>query len=102
MSLTLTMKKMKRKQGFFSALKDGVIRDLSPVRSRSKSPVMSSSPMFGLLRRRPKQLKNGEPLVERFGSIIGEMLVSLYEGPDEHGSELGDSKGVGPAIGGGG
>ncbi|CAH1426056.1 unnamed protein product [Lactuca virosa] len=90
---------MERKQGFFSALRDEVIRGLSPVRSRSKSPARSGSPMSALLRRRPKQLTNGEPLIGRSGSLTGETLAPLYEGPDQEGSELGESKRVGSVIG---
>ncbi|KAI3789229.1 hypothetical protein L2E82_02020 [Cichorium intybus] len=90
---------MERKQGFFSALRDEVIRGLSPVRSRSKSPARSGSPMSALLRRRPKQLTNGEPLVWRSGSLTGETLTPLWEGPDQEASELGESKRVGSAIG---
>ncbi|KAM0062015.1 hypothetical protein Hdeb2414_s0004g00143071 [Helianthus debilis subsp. tardiflorus] len=66
---------MERKQGFFSALKDEVIRGLSPVRSR----------------RRPKLLTDG--------SLTGETLAPLYEGPDQDGSELGESKRAGSGIG---
>lgn len=87
---------MERKQGFFSALKDEVIRGLSPVRSRSKSPARSGSPISGLLRRRPKQITNGDL---RSGSLTGETLAPLYEGPDQDGSELGESKRVGSGIG---
>ncbi|KAL4588654.1 hypothetical protein LXL04_001546 [Taraxacum kok-saghyz] len=90
---------MERKQGFFSALRDEVIRGLSPVRSRSKSPGRSGSPMSALLRRRPKQITNGEPLIGRSGSLTGETLTPLWEGPDQEGSELGESKRVGSAFG---
>ncbi|KAI3815260.1 hypothetical protein L1987_14922 [Smallanthus sonchifolius] len=88
---------MEKKQGFFSALKEEVIRGLSPVRSRSKSPApaRSGSPMKAFLRRKPKLLTNGETL----GSLTGETLAPLYEGPDQDGSELGESKRVGSAIG---
>ncbi|XP_076921595.1 uncharacterized protein LOC143583062 [Bidens hawaiensis] len=89
---------MERKQGFFSALKDEVIRGLSPVRSRarSKSPARNGSPMSGLLlRRRPKQLTNRDTFLA--GS--GEMLAPLHEGPDQDEPGLGDSKRVGSAIG---
>ncbi|XP_076945535.1 uncharacterized protein LOC143616648 [Bidens hawaiensis] len=81
---------MEKKQGFFSALKDEVIRGLSPVRSRSKSPA-------AYLRRRQKMLTNGE--ITRSGSLTGETLAPLYEGPDENGSGIGESKRVGSGIG---
>jgi len=45
---------MERKQGFFSALKEEVVRGLSPGRSRAKSPARSASPMSRLLRRSRK------------------------------------------------
>ncbi|KAI3715988.1 hypothetical protein L6452_23007 [Arctium lappa] len=93
---------MEKKQGFFSALKHEVIRGLSPVRSRSKSPARrSSSPMSSLLRRTPKQLTNSaDPFIGRSGSLTGETLAPLWEGPDQDAaSDLGDSKRVGSAIG---
>lgn len=88
---------MEKRQGFFSALKGEVIRGLSPVRSRSrsKSPGRSRSPMSALLRRRPKLLTNGGDQ----NSLTGETLAPLYEGPDQEGSDLGDSKRVGSTIG---
>ncbi|KVH93323.1 uncharacterized protein LOC112517095 [Cynara cardunculus var. scolymus] len=85
---------MEKKQGFFSALKHEVIRGLSPVRSRSKSP------MAALVRRTPKKLTNADPFIGRSGSLTGETLAPLWEGPDQDAaSELGDSKRVGSVIG---
>ncbi|PSS19245.1 Protoheme IX farnesyltransferase [Actinidia chinensis var. chinensis] len=82
---------MERKQGFFSALKEEVVRGLSPARSRSKSPGRSGSPMSGLLRRRRhRHVTNPEALIGRSGS-----LTPLMEGPDPDGGEVGDSKRVG-------
>ncbi|KAK9269808.1 hypothetical protein L1049_025381 [Liquidambar formosana] len=86
---------MERKQGFFSALKDEVVRGLSPARSRAKSPARSASPMSGLLRRRKDRhvLSQPEPLIARSGSLRPvETLSPLMEGPDPDGSEGGDSK----------
>ncbi|KAK2974507.1 hypothetical protein RJ640_018672 [Escallonia rubra] len=89
---------MERKQGFFSALKEEVVRGLSPSRSRAKSPGRSSSPMSGLLRR----MKGGgggnpEAVIARSGSLrpVGETLTPLMEGPDPNGDGVGDSKRVG-------
>lgn len=89
---------MERKQGFFSALRDEVVRGLSPSRSRSKSPVRSGSPMSGLLRRR-KYVANPEPFA-RSGNLrpVCEALTPLMEGPDPDGSEVGDSKRSGSGI----
>ncbi|KAM7470484.1 hypothetical protein LguiA_008667 [Lonicera macranthoides] len=89
---------MERKQGFFSALKDEVVRGLSPSRSRAKSPARSASPMSGLLRRRKSSPSaNPEALISRSGSMrpLGETLTPLMEGPDPDGGEVGDSKRVG-------
>ncbi|KAK7283266.1 hypothetical protein RIF29_12673 [Crotalaria pallida] len=70
----------RKQQGFFSALKDEVVRGFSPARSRS------SSPMSSLLRRRKKH--NAPPLdsfIARSGSLrpVAETLSPLREGPDE-------------------
>lgn len=94
---------MEKKQGFFSALKEEVVRGLSPARSRKKSPGRSGSPMSGLLRRRKgnqsqSNLGNSELLISRSGSlrpVVGETLTPLIEGPDPDGGEVGDSKRVG-------
>ncbi|KAF6142414.1 hypothetical protein GIB67_033841 [Kingdonia uniflora] len=90
---------MERKQGFFSALRDDVVRALSPARSRAKSPARSGSPMNSLLRRRSNKqyVAHPEPLISRSGSMrpmmmMGETLTPLMEGPDPDGSENGDSK----------
>lgn len=102
--------KMEKKQGFFSALRDEVVRGLSPARSRSrsrsKSPARSGSPMSGLLRRKKSSnsnnfVANPEPLIARSGSLrpFGETLTPLMEGPDPDGGELGESKRVGSGLG---
>ncbi|XP_057965902.1 uncharacterized protein LOC131156325 [Malania oleifera] len=91
---------MERKQGFFSALKEEVVRGLSPARSRAKSPARSGSPMSGLLRRK-KRVPNPEPSIARSGSLrpVGETLTPLMEGPDPDGGEVGDSKRSGLGLG---
>lgn len=76
---------MERKQGFFSALKEEVVRGLSPGRSRAKSPARSGSPMSSLLRRRRKSHHTAQPetLIPRSGSLRPlEALSPLKEGPD--------------------
>ncbi|CAK9181151.1 unnamed protein product [Ilex paraguariensis] len=95
---------MERKQGFFSALKDEVVRGLSPARSRAKSPARSGSPMSGLLRRKKNShhyVANPEALIARSGSLrpLGETLTPLMEGPDPNGGEIGESKRVGSGLG---
>ncbi|KAD2393137.1 hypothetical protein R6Q59_012777 [Mikania micrantha] len=79
---------MEKKQGFFSALRDEIIRNLSPAGSRS-----------AFSRWRLKQLTHGESVIARSGSLSGETLAPVYEGPDEDGSVLGGSKRVGSGIG---
>ncbi|KAL3621097.1 hypothetical protein CASFOL_036009 [Castilleja foliolosa] len=90
---------MERKQGFFSAL-EGVVRGLSPARSRSKSPGRSISPMSGLLRRKVST-SNSDSSIARSGSMrpMGETLTPLMEGPDPDGEEIGESKRMGSGIG---
>ncbi|KAL9417753.1 hypothetical protein AB3S75_040693 [Citrus x aurantiifolia] len=101
---------MEKKQGFFSALKQEVVRGLSPSRSRAASPARSMSPISSLLRRRKNQSSNHhhhqvatqEQLVSRSGSlrpVVGEALAPLMEGPDPDGAELGESKRVGSGLG---
>ncbi|ONH91842.1 hypothetical protein PRUPE_8G138900 [Prunus persica] len=97
---------MEKKQGFFSALKDEVVRGLSPSRSRASSPARSGSPMSGLLRRKKQNhhhhshgyggqlVAQPEPLIGRSGS-----LRPVMEGPDPDGGELGESKRVGSGLG---
>ncbi|KAK3231267.1 hypothetical protein Dsin_003148 [Dipteronia sinensis] len=88
---------MERKQGFFSALKEEVVRGLSPARSRAKSPARSASPMSSLLRRRRGRSSNHhhvaqpEPLIVRSGSMrpVVEALSPLNEGPDPDGADGG-------------
>ncbi|KAL8487618.1 hypothetical protein ACS0TY_024075 [Phlomoides rotata] len=82
---------MERRQGFFSTLKDEVVRGLSPARrGRSHSPAD-----LGLLRRR-RRSSVGPPeiLVSRSGSYRpgAETLSPLREGPDPNGSDSGDQK----------
>ncbi|XP_065871207.1 uncharacterized protein [Euphorbia lathyris] len=102
---------MEKKQGFFAALKEEVVRGLSPSRSRSNSPSRtSSSPISGLLRRKKSSGGNGysnvyssqpEQLVARSGSlrpVVGETLTPLIEGPDPDGGEC-ESKRVGSGLG---
>lgn len=90
---------MERKQGFFSALKEEVVRGLSPGRSRGKSPARSGSPMSSLVRRRRgrtnhhKNVAHPEPLIMRSGSLRpAEALSPLKEGPDPDGTDGGDSR----------
>ncbi|GMJ06834.1 Boundary of ROP domain4 [Hibiscus trionum] len=99
---------MEKKQGFFSALKEEVIRGLSPSRSRSTGPARARSPKSGLLRRKKTNGNGGgsyvaqpEQLIARSGSLrlVGEALAPLMEGPDPDGGEVGDSKRVGSGIG---
>lgn len=84
-----------RKQGFFAALKEEVVRGLSPARSRGKSPARSASPGRMLIPRRRKEKQQqpppekllqqyfAEPLISRSGSLRpgGEALAPLIEGP---------------------
>ncbi|KAK6115962.1 hypothetical protein DH2020_008231 [Rehmannia glutinosa] len=84
---------MERKQGFFSALKEEMVRGLSPARprrGRSQSPSGS-----GLLRRRRGgSVGPPEILISRSGSLRPgvETLSPLREGPDPNGSDSGDPK----------
>lgn len=94
---------MEKKQGFFSALKEEVVRGLSPSRSRSSSPARSGSPMAALLRRKKhhNHVAHPDALIARSGSMrpLGETLTPLMEGPDPDGGEIGDSKRVGSGLG---
>ncbi|KAK8659747.1 hypothetical protein V6N13_029941 [Hibiscus sabdariffa] len=102
---------MEKKQGFFSALKDEVVRGLSPSRSRSRSnsPARARSPMAALFRRNknnhnnhgPPYVAQPESLIVRSGSFrpVGEALAPLMEGPDPDGGEVEDSKRVGSGLG---
>lgn len=92
---------MEKKQGFFSTLKEEVVRGFSPARSRAKSPGRSASPMSSLFRRKKVSTSNPEPLIARSGSLrpMGETLTPLMEGPDPDGGEIGGSKRVGSGIG---
>ncbi|KAE8038137.1 hypothetical protein FH972_010677 [Carpinus fangiana] len=76
---------MERKQGFFSALKEEVVKGLSPGRSRAKSPARNASPMSRLLRRGRKThyTASPKPLIARSGSLrLAKALSPLKEGPD--------------------
>ncbi|KAI3675337.1 hypothetical protein L1987_84926 [Smallanthus sonchifolius] len=86
---------MERKQGFFSSLRHDLVRGLSPARSRAKSPATSGSSVMEFLRLKPKHV----PVVVRSGSLNGETLAPLIEGPDPTVSEMGESKRVGSGIG---
>ena len=96
---------MEKKQGFFSALKDEVVRGLSPLRSRANSPSRTSSPLSGLLRRKKHNshsfVGNTDSLIARCGSMrpLGETLTPLMEGPNPDGGENGDPKRVGSGLG---
>ncbi|KAI7738087.1 hypothetical protein M8C21_010299 [Ambrosia artemisiifolia] len=72
---------MERKQGFFSSLRHDLVRGLSPARSRAKTPSMRQAHVL------------------RSGSLNGETLAPLMEGPDQDGSEAGECKRVGSGIG---
>ncbi|EEF43574.1 uncharacterized protein LOC8280982 isoform X2 [Ricinus communis] len=103
---------MEKKQGFFAALKEEVVRGLSPSRSRSNSPARTASPISSFLRRK-KSNSNGlhcnnlymsqpEVLVARSGSlrpIVGETLTPLIEGPDPDGCESESKRVVGSGLG---
>lgn len=91
---------MEKKQGFFSALKDEVVRGLSPSRSRSTSPARTVSPITGLLRRK-KRSPSPDSSVARSVSLrpLGETLTPLMEGPDPDGTENGDPKRIGSGLG---
>ncbi|KAI5007675.1 hypothetical protein ZWY2020_008723 [Hordeum vulgare] len=92
-----------RKQGFFAALKEEVVRGLSPARSRGKTPARSASPARMLIPRRRKaqppppdkqqqQQYLPEQLIPRSGSLRpgGEVLEPLIEGPDADRLAAGD------------
>lgn len=103
---------MDKKQGFFTSLKEELVRGLSPSRSRANpSPVRTGSPMSGFLRRKTQKPngydKNGSflvnsdsALVERSGSmrVLGEALAPLMEGPDPDGAHP-DPRRVGSGLG---
>ncbi|KAL9143841.1 hypothetical protein ABFS82_14G260300 [Erythranthe guttata] len=84
---------MERKQGFFSALKEEVVRGLSPARSRRGR---SQSPSGSSLHRRRRGTSVGPPemLISRSGSLRpgAETLSPLREGPDPNGSDSGETK----------
>lgn len=82
---------MERKQGFFSALKDEVVRGLSPARSRRGR---SQSPSGLLRRRRGSSLGPPDIYMARSGSFRpgAETLSPLREGPDPNGPDSADPK----------
>lgn len=92
---------MEKKQGFFSALKEEVVRGLSPSRSRSRStsPARTGSPISGIFTRK-KHHSNQTPdsSLARSGGLrpLGETLTPLIEGPD---SDNGDPKRIGSGLG---
>lgn len=98
LSFSFLLSQMENKQSFFSALKDEVVRGLSPSRSRSKSPARTASPISGLLRRKKH---NPDSSVARSASLrpLGETLTPLIEGPDPDASENGDPKRIGSGLG---
>lgn len=96
---------MEKKQGFFSALKEEVVRGLSPSRTRSRSrsrstsPARTGSPMTGLFTRKKNHPNpNLDSSLARSGGLrpLGETLTPLIEGPD---SENGDLKRIGSGLG---
>lgn len=83
--------KMEKKQGFFSALKEDIVRGLSPSRSRARSPARSVSPFSRFLRRKNS---NSEQFIPKSGA-----LAPLMEGPDPNGGLIiGDSKRFGGGL----
>ncbi|KAK8624905.1 hypothetical protein V6N13_089791 [Hibiscus sabdariffa] len=92
---------MEKKQGFFSALREEVVRGLSPSRSRTNSPGRARSPIAILLRR--KKTNHGGAYVAQpdYGGLrpVGEALAPLMEGPEQDGGETGDSKRLGSGLG---
>ncbi|XP_022876312.1 uncharacterized protein LOC111394632 [Olea europaea var. sylvestris] len=94
---------MEKKQGFFSALKEEVVRGLSPGRSRVKSSSRSGSPITAFLRRKKSggNSNYAETVIARSGSLrpVGETLTPLMEGPDPDGGDIGDSKRQGSGLG---
>ena len=105
---------MEKKQGFFSALRDEVIRSLTPSRSRprsrSASPSRSNSHMKALLWGRKKLLASsgcsraagGYHLASQPEPLIGrsESLRPVIEGPVPDNDETQtDSKRIGSGLG---
>ncbi|KAL4302293.1 hypothetical protein GQ457_10G020420 [Hibiscus cannabinus] len=95
---------MEKKQGFFSALKEEVVRGLSPSRSRTNSPRRARSPMAILLRRKksnPSSYGGAYVAQPEYGGLrlVGEALAPLMEGPEPDGGETGDSKRLGSVLG---
>ncbi|KAG8498001.1 hypothetical protein CXB51_006831 [Gossypium anomalum] len=98
---------MEKRQGFLSALKEDIVRGLSPSRSRSNSPAGPLSLMSTTLRGNKDNHHSGahvvqlEPLMARSGSVrpVGEALSPLMEGPEPDQEKSGDPKWVGSVIG---
>ncbi|KAL8165998.1 hypothetical protein V2J09_007497 [Rumex salicifolius] len=79
---------MEGKQGFFSSLKEEVVRGLSPGKfaSRGRNPGRSRSPIAALIRRRRRNHRVAIPevMIARSGSLRPlETLSPLREGPDQ-------------------
>ncbi|KAL1822188.1 hypothetical protein ACET3Z_008966 [Daucus carota] len=73
---------MEKKQGFFSALKQEVVRGLSPGRTRRKS-ISGGSVSGSVTRKRVTQVAMQEFLAEKSGGLRPvEALAPLREGPD--------------------
>ncbi|MBA0556998.1 hypothetical protein Golob_027057 [Gossypium lobatum] len=98
---------MEKKQGFLSALKEDIVRGLSPSRSRSNSSARPLSLMSTTLRRNKDNHHGGahvvqpEPLMARSGTVrpVGEALSPLMEGPEPDRGKSGDPKWFGSVIG---
>ncbi|MBA0682949.1 hypothetical protein Goari_024633 [Gossypium aridum] len=98
---------MEKKQGFLSALKEDIVRGLSPSRLRSNSPARPLSLVSTTLRRNKDNHHGGahvvqpEPLMARSGTVrpVGEALSPLMEGPEPDRGKSGDPKWVGSVIG---
>ena len=89
---------MERKQGFFLALKEEVVRGLLSTRSRANSPARTASPtiMSSLLRQKKSHhvTQHEAALIVRSSSLrlLGEALTPLMEGLDQDGTEIKESK----------
>ncbi|KAG6470860.1 hypothetical protein ZIOFF_071940 [Zingiber officinale] len=97
---------MEKKHGFFSALEE-VVRGLSPVRLRTKSPAAKRNSSSGALpilprwrkeqseERQPQQALAEAQMIARSSSFrpVGEALSPLMEGPDgDSPKEVGDQQ----------
>ncbi|OWM79182.1 hypothetical protein CDL15_Pgr003353 [Punica granatum] len=85
---------MEKKQGFFSALKEEVVRTLSPARSRNASPGRGA---WSRRKKLERSAADPEPLIWRSGS-----LRPVMEGPDpdeQGGQDLRRRRGSGSSLG---